>query len=298
MSVVTMPFRRRPKLTGAPKLPYPADWRITSRCTLTCDFCYGPVPGKDPVHLRSAIARILTESSARVVTFCGGEPLLVKDVGKYAAEMQQAGKQTVLNTNGQLLRRRIDEGMPVAFDIVGLSLDGSHEGMHREMRGDSADFHAVLDAAKIIGSLPGVTLKLATVVSRVNRKDIIAMADLVTQLRPDIWRLYQYTPIGAYNRGRSRHEIPESEFLDIAEAATAAVAPLPVFPSTATTQGPGCLIISTDGNVFHAGTDADIWHGNCTETPLDTIWKEVEGSLAGQAITDNKRWHDLVLRDM
>lgn len=279
-------------------MSYPADWRITSRCTLDCDFCYGPVPGKDPVHLRSSIARNLLESSVGVVTFCGGEPLLVKEVGEYAEQMQQAGKQTVLNTNGQLFSRRIDDGMPLAFNIVGLSLDGSDEAMHRKMRGDRADFSAVIEAAKFIGPLQDVTLKLATVVSSVNRDDIKEMAELVAQLKPDIWRLYQYVPIGSYNRGRSRHEIPEDDFLEIAEAAKAAVAPLPVFSSTASTQGPGCLIISMDGRVFHAGPDADIFHGDCLETPLDTIWKEVKDSLPGQTIVRNKGWHDLVLHDL
>jgi MoaA/NifB/PqqE/SkfB family radical SAM enzyme len=273
---------------------YPADWRITSRCTLACDFCYGPVPGKDPVRLRHLIARSLVESSASVVTFCGGEPLLVKEVGQYAARMQRAGKQTVLNTNGQLLRRRLDEGMPLAFDIVGLSLDGSSEQTHREMRGDRADFHAVLDAANIVSSL-GTTLKMATVVSSVNRDDIAAMAELVTRIKPDIWRLYQYAPIGAYNRGRSRHEIPETDFLQIAEAVKAVVAPIPVFASTASTQGPGCLIVSMDGTVLHAGPDEDIIHGNCLDRPLDTIWKEIESSRPGEVIVRNKGWHDLVL---
>jgi MoaA/NifB/PqqE/SkfB family radical SAM enzyme len=274
---------------------YPVDWRITSRCTLTCDFCYGPVPGQDPVHLRDAIARSLLESAAGVVTFCGGEPLLVKEVGQYAGQMRGAGKQTVLNTNGQLLSRRLDEGMPMEFDIVGLSLDGSDDATHKAMRGPRADYDAVIDSAKIVASLPGVTLKLATVISSVNRDDIKAMANLVMELRPDIWRLYQYVPIGSYNRGRSRHDIPEQDFLEIAAEAVEAVSPLPVFASTASNQGPGCLIVSMDGTVFQASLDTDIVYGNCVDSPLDVIWKEVENSLSGQAIVRNKGWHDLVL---
>jgi radical S-adenosyl methionine domain-containing protein 2 len=276
-------------------LSYPADWRVTSRCTLACDFCYGPVPAQDPAHLRSAIARRLVESSADVVTFCGGEPLMVPEIGQYAAEMQQAGKLTVLNTNGQLLRHRIEHGMPLAFNIVGLSLDGSTEAMHREMRGERADFDAVLDAAKFVRSRHAVTLKLATVVSSVNRHDVVRMAALVQALHADIWRLYQYVPIGAYNRGQQRHTLPETEFLQIAEAARAAAAPLPVFASTADTQGPGCLLISMDGTVFHAGPERDIVHGNCLRTPLDEIWSRIGSSHPGEVVLRNKGWHELVL---
>lgn len=277
---------------------YPVDWRITSRCTLTCDFCYGPVPGQDPVELRSAIAGSLLDSSAGVVTFCGGEPLLVSEVGEYATKLREAGKQTVLNTNGQLLSRRLNEGMPLAFDVVGLSLDGSTEAKHREMRGIRADFRSVLDAAKIVRSYPNATLKLATVISSVNRRDVRAMAELVGQLQPDIWRLYQYVPIGPYNRGQTRHKITENDFLEIANSVETAVAPIPVFASTANYQGPGCLIVSMDGTVFQADSEGDIIHGNCLDRPLDKIWSDIDGSKSTQLITRNKGWHDLVLHHL
>src|ERR1700733_12433059 len=61
------------------------DWWITSHCNLACDFCYGPVPKRDPVKRRNEILRALADSSARVVTFCGGEPLLVTKIGQSAA---------------------------------------------------------------------------------------------------------------------------------------------------------------------------------------------------------------------
>jgi MoaA/NifB/PqqE/SkfB family radical SAM enzyme len=279
-------------------MPYPADWRVTSHCTLSCDFCYGPVPGKDPVHLRSSIACALIDSSVSIVTFCGGEPLLVREVGDYATRLHEAGKRTVLNTNGSLLRQRIDAGMPMDFDVVGLSLDGSTEAMHREMRGTRADFHAVWEAAKIIASYPNITLKIATVVSRVNRRDILSLAEQIRGIGPGIWRLYQYVPLGPYNRGRERHELSVEDFLEIAESAREAAAPVQVFSSTAHSQGTGCLIISMDGAVFQATSEGDVIHGNCLDSPLDQIWHDIENSQGGQLIVQNKGWHDLVLRNL
>ena len=41
------------------------------------------------------------------MTFCGGEPLLVRKVDQYAASLSTYGKYTVLNTNGSLLRKRL-----------------------------------------------------------------------------------------------------------------------------------------------------------------------------------------------
>jgi MoaA/NifB/PqqE/SkfB family radical SAM enzyme len=273
---------------------YPADWRITSRCTLACDFCYGPVPGSDPEEVRPRILRALVSSSTDIVTFCGGEPLLVSETGDYAAELQAAGKQTILNTNGSLLRYRLAHGMPMAFDVVGLSLDGSTEVMHREMRGRRADFMAVLEAAEIIRDCPRVSLKIATVVSQVNRNDITALAELVYKIRPDVWRIYQYTEVGSYNRGQIRHKIPTEDFLRLVELVRATVEPIPLYASTAQQQGPGCLIISMDGTVFQATPELDITYGNCLETPLDKIWGKVSNSVA---ITQNKRWHQVLKGD-
>ncbi|HEY1000489.1 MAG TPA: radical SAM protein, partial [Streptosporangiaceae bacterium] len=87
------------------------DWWMTSRCNLACDFCYGPVPGQDPVELRPEILRALAASSARAVTLCGGEPLLIRKIGEYAGTLRRSGKSVVLNTNGELLRRRLDQGL-------------------------------------------------------------------------------------------------------------------------------------------------------------------------------------------
>jgi hypothetical protein len=102
-------------------------------------------------------------------------------------------------------------------------------------------------------------------------------------------------PLGAYNRGRERHELSVEEFLEIAESAREAAAPVQVFSSTAHSQGAGCLIISMDGTVFQATSEGDVIHGNCLHSPLDQIWHNIENSQGGQLIVQNKGWHDLVL---
>src|ERR1700730_11978871 len=96
--------------TWPPAVIPSVDWWVTSRCNLACDFCYGPVPGRDPVERREAILSALRNCSAPVVTFCGGEPLLVRKVDQYAASLSARGKYTVLNTNGSLLRKRLSQG--------------------------------------------------------------------------------------------------------------------------------------------------------------------------------------------
>jgi MoaA/NifB/PqqE/SkfB family radical SAM enzyme len=263
------------------------DWWTTSHCNLACDFCYGPVPGKDPVERRPDIVEALAASSARVVTLCGGEPLLIRKIGAYAATLRERGKSTVLNTNGELLRRRLDQGLRLAdFAMVGISVEGSTSQVHRAMRGDSADLDEVIEAARLVTREPGVSLKLATVVSGVNRDDLPALARTVRGLAPDIWRLYQYSSRGDQNFGRQRHSLADGEFWRLVKEATDLAAPVPTAPS-AEAETEGCLIVDPAGNVLQPADASYVRRGNCLEEPLDSIWAEIP---AQSAIINNKRW--------
>ena len=283
-------------LTEAADAPWPAgpkaeipsvDWWMTSRCNLACDFCYGPVPGQDPVQLRPEILQAIAASSAPVVTLCGGEPLLIRKIGEYAATLRRCGKSVVLNTNGELLRRRLDQGLSLAgFAMAGISVEGSTAEVHRAMRGDNADFDEVIEAARLVAREPGVRLKLATVVSAVNRDDLPALAATVRDLAPDVWRLYQYSSRGDQNSGRLRHWLPDDEFGCLARRAAALAAPVPTAPSTEA-ETEGCLIIDPAGNVLQPVGARYLRRGNCLEEPLDHIWA---ASPARSAIINNKRW--------
>jgi MoaA/NifB/PqqE/SkfB family radical SAM enzyme len=269
----------------APGIPS-VDWWITSRCNLACDFCYGPVPGRDPLELRDGILEALAASSASVVTFCGGEPLLVRKIGDYAAALRDGSKSTVLNTNGTLLRKRLDQGLKLAFTMVGISIEGSTQEVHGAMRGPGADLAEALDAARLIANLPQVSLKVGTVVSNVNRHDLPSLARLMHDLRPDIWRLYQYSARGPQNNSQQRHQLSEAEFQGIVDEASVLASPVPAARSSES-ETQGCLIVDPQGNVLQPSGDDYISCGNCLREPLDEIWDKIP---ARSTIIDNKRW--------
>jgi MoaA/NifB/PqqE/SkfB family radical SAM enzyme len=262
------------------------DWWITSRCNLACDFCYGPVPGRDPVELRDQILETLAVSSASVVTFCGGEPLLVRKISAYASALRNGSKATVLNTNGTLLRRHLEQGLKLAFTMVGISIEGSTQEVHRAMRGPGADLDEALAAARVIAAAPGISLKVGTVVSSVNRHDLPSLARLMRDLRPDIWRLYQYSSRGKQNSGQRRHKLPEAEFQEIVDYASALTSPVPAARSSES-ETQGCLIVDPKGNVLQPSGNGYINYGNCVDEPLDVIWSRMP---ARSTIIANKRW--------
>jgi MoaA/NifB/PqqE/SkfB family radical SAM enzyme len=276
-----------PPLTGLKAEIPSVDWWITSHCNLACDFCYGPVPGKDPVERRPEILQALMASSARVVTFCGGEPLMIRKIDEYAAALRQSGKSAVLNTNGQFLRKRRDQGFRLAsFAMVGISIEGSTPEVHRAMRGEKADLGEVIEAARLVSEEPDVSLKLATVVSGVNREDLPALARTVRDLAPDIWRLYQYSSRGDQNRGQQRHWLSDDEFQRLVKEAADLSAPVATAPSTEA-ETEGCLIVDPAGNVLQPAGARYFTRGNCLSEPLDRIWAEIP---ARATIVNNKRW--------
>jgi MoaA/NifB/PqqE/SkfB family radical SAM enzyme len=266
--------------------PPSVDWWITSRCNLACDFCYGPIPGKDPADLRDEILRSLKDSSVPVVTFCGGEPLLVRKVDQYAGILRSAGKRTVLNTNGELLARRHGQGFQLRnFDLVGLSIEGSTAETHQAMRGARASLADTLRAAQLVTGA-GIQLKIGTVVSAVNAADLPALARRVQELRPAVWRLYQYSERGVQNVGQHRHRVTDQEFHRLAEQAATLAAPVPV-ASSAEAETAGCLIVDPSGAVLRPTDYGYEECGNCLNEPLDDVWTRIPGR---SMISVNKRW--------
>ncbi len=245
------------------------------------------MPGQDPVGLRYDILQAIAASSARAVTFCGGEPLLIKKVDEWAGVLRQHGKSTVLNTNGELLRRRLDQGLELGnFTLVGISVEGSTPEVHSAMRGGKANFDEVIEAARLVAKEPGVSLKLGTVVSAVNRENLPELALTVRDLAPDVWRLYQYSNRGEQNTGQQRHWLPDDEFQRLTEQAAILAAPVRTAPSSEA-ETEGCLIVDPAGNVMQPSGDGYIRLGNCLIEPLDDIWAE---TATRATIIKNKRW--------
>ena len=153
-----------------------ADWRITSKCNLACDFCYGPVPKRDPKEAVPLILGRLLESPVKKVTFCGGDPLIVvKDTVDSAIVLQQDQRPriVIVNVNGELVRRRLipeldSRGIPPPINIIGFSIEGPDAQTHKAMRsgrGREANFEETIEGYRWSQTQTDMGLKVATVFS-------------------------------------------------------------------------------------------------------------------------------------
>lgn len=138
----------------------------TSLCNLSCRMCgiwRDPEPQTlsygDLVRLVDAVSPVCCYFS-----FSGGEPLLVKDIGRMVAYAAARIPYVHLVSNGLLVNpERCRELAAAGLDEISLSLDGE-EAWHDRVRGEEGSRRAVLEA---IGCLrehaPGIGIVLNTV---------------------------------------------------------------------------------------------------------------------------------------
>lgn len=276
--------------TQLPVAPPSVDWWMTSRCNLTCDYCWGPVPSRDDRSLLSIIAESILASQTPAVTFCGGEPLVVgDDVWTYSRAFREAGKKTILNTNGELLegslKRDSQRSLSDHFDVVGISMDAADPDVHRDMRGKRATLERAMKAVSLVQE-SGVQLKIATVVSNVNKDHIAAMARVISEtIRPSVWRLYQYSSRGEYNRGVDRHAIPTNVFESVAQEAMTIASSVNVAASESDTAN--CFIVSQEAKILLPVGDTYEVLGDVRHNSIDSLWRQ--DPLAHEVVA-YKKW--------
>jgi len=146
------------------KSPLAISWKITNRCNGSCLYCVGSKNGPelDTGQVKYVIDQ-LSSGGVRFISFTGGEPLLRSDIGDIISYSRNKGIKVKLNTNGYLLRDRIDELKGV--NLIQLSLDGKEE-VNDLMRGRGS-FKKILqglDKAKEMG----IEVFINSVLSRFN----------------------------------------------------------------------------------------------------------------------------------
>lgn len=127
-AVVQFRLQRKPT-------PVAVAWLVTGRCTATCVYCrWRSEREAGEVDTTTALRLIdqMRDAGVGMISFTGGEPLLRHDVGELIAHVKRRGAACKLNTNGDLVPRRIDLLRPL--DLLQISLDGPPE-LHDPLRG-------------------------------------------------------------------------------------------------------------------------------------------------------------------
>jgi len=109
---------------------------ITHRCNYSCKHCYAKCPQNSEMSFESIkkLAKILKKYKFRKVLLTGGEPLLVKHLGKTINLLAKDFK-VILITNAVLIEEKFEEIKKWKFYGAYVSLDGPTEKEYKLLRG-------------------------------------------------------------------------------------------------------------------------------------------------------------------
>lgn len=200
-------------------LPTSINLRIIGACNLSCPFCYGPkhsFPPIDTTKLTELIRKLPSLGVQRVV-ITGGEPLLAPDILTILEELKKQNIQILLNTNGTLLEKHINE-VSRLVDWIALPIDSDNKSNNTLMRPGTAlsPEEIMYLVSKIRSNYYKVKIRIGTVITLINKDFIIGIPDFFSEKnKPDIWKLYQFIPSSYGLLNQSFLDLPQEIFLEL-----------------------------------------------------------------------------------
>ena len=182
--------------------PFLVVWNFTNACNLRCKHCYQDAskPMVDELNTYEALKAVdkMGEAGVAYVALSGGEPLVRKDFFKIAERIRENEMAFSLATNGTLLTK---ENVKKLSDLnclfIQISLDGATPETHNSFRGRQSFERTIQGVRNAVES--GITVGIATTVTRHNLKEVFKIIDLAEKLHVDIFMHYNFIPTG---RGR------------------------------------------------------------------------------------------------
>jgi len=198
------------------------DIHITGHCNMNCEFCCG-APKNLEGPLLEDFKRIVDKIVGADVTtlvFTGGEPLLKPHIEKYLEYAKEKDLEVYLSTNGLLLTRERYEKIVPHIDVLGLPLDGSSIEMTAKVTREGELFGSTTKHLRnFYKNPPKHIVKIGTVVTKINKEDIVNIGNILystpKSYQPDVWRIYEFSPLGEGLKNREKFEISEREFVEI-----------------------------------------------------------------------------------
>jgi MoaA/NifB/PqqE/SkfB family radical SAM enzyme len=193
------------------------DFRITSCCHLGCDLCFRN-PGIEDKPLKT-IKQIITKMSQigfKRLGITGGEPTVRDDYLAIIMHAKNLGFLTYLSTTGHRFIEHLVKLNPI-LDWVGLPIDGIDYKTNCNIRSASMGLqHKTIQHIfnSLAQNFTTIKIKLTTVVSKANINQLSNIVNYVNKLpfKYNVWRFYQFCPLGIGKEQRNKLEITEKEF--------------------------------------------------------------------------------------
>jgi len=179
--------------------PFLIVWNFTNACNLRCKHCYqnASKPTPDELTTAEALKAVdkMAEAGVAYVAMSGGEPLVRKDFFEVADRIRDNDMAFSLATNGTLLtRENVRKLVDLNCLFIQISLDGANPETHDSFRGRKSFERTIQGIKNAVES--GITVGIATTVTKHNLKEVFEIVDLAERLGANIFMHYNFIPTG------------------------------------------------------------------------------------------------------
>lgn len=161
--------------------PYIVHINQNNFCNLRCPYCYGNYWSPKTQDLSTQeLKRFIdgvVELKTRRIMFCAAEPLMRNDIGELIKYAQSKKLICGMNTNGHLVRRRIEDIK--TLNSLTISLDGNRE--HHDSGKGKGSYDIVIDAIRYAKEY-GISVHTSTMIGKNNLGDIGHIVELAKKI--------------------------------------------------------------------------------------------------------------------
>lgn len=166
--------------------------KLVYTCNLRCEMCNHWRVRRErplaPARLHEVLEELAT-LGCRKIHFTGGEPLLRPQVPELTAHASELGIRVNMTTNGTLVDKGLAKRLVKAgLRTVNLSLDSPERRVHDRVRGRRGAWKQTVRALryfKRVAHKGKLSIRVNTVVSRLNYRSLATMPDLLHELGVD-----------------------------------------------------------------------------------------------------------------
>ncbi|MDP1807964.1 MAG: radical SAM protein [Actinomycetota bacterium] len=253
------------------KRPLLIDYWVTGRCNFRCPFCYGAF-APDKTEGTQSLYRVsdnlcrpelsfnqvkgillkLKKIGVTNVVFSGGEPMIRRDIVDII-KFSHRHFTTYLSTNGYLFFEKYDQ-IRDSIDSLSIAVDSLNKNVIANLGKNINHIDNVMDIlGYFINYKPKHIVKVATMVSQINKKDILEIGNTLCHnqnvYKPNAWRLYQFTPHRKALTVKEKYEIDTNEFLEICHSMKEAFPDIYISGRTVEEMEDGYFFITPDGQM-------------------------------------------------
>jgi len=181
-------------------------WNLIRRCNLTCKHCYSisadiDFPGELDSRQIFEVMEDLRAFGVPVLILSGGEPLLRPEIFAISHRAKDMGFYVGLSTNGTMIdAKNIDRIAAVAYDYVGISIDGIRE-THDRFRQKQGAFDASMQGIRLCRDA-GIKVGMRFTPTQDNARELPQLLDVMDEERVDKLYVSHLNYGGRGNRNR------------------------------------------------------------------------------------------------